>query len=89
MTEEKEKLEDKEKLESLLLIHGQILYELMEFPRFKMFLAANYEIEHKDGELTVSEYSNEHAKELLKKAIDAEKAVEVILPTRSQVSKFK
>src|SRR5688572_21055897 len=42
--ETKEEITGEEKEKVLLMLHGEVLLQLLQHPRFQFFLAANYEI---------------------------------------------
>ena len=46
---------DEQTADQLLVLHGHILYKLMEFPRFRIFLQSSYEINIEQGTVKINE----------------------------------
>lgn len=74
MTEETD-MSEEERVNKLLMLHGDILVQLMAHERFKMFLTANYDI-HLDEEknvFVVREYTAEHARQNVLDTLEQQK----------------
>lgn len=73
MIEEKTEVTENEKEQLMLMVHGEILVELLKYPRFQAFIAANYEIkpnvddEAKSVGFTVREFSQQEVTSLMSK----------------------
>lgn len=75
LTEERVEITGEERQKLLLMVHGQILVELLQHERFQLFLAGNYSIEPKidhEGQsvgFTVREFTQEEVSKMMREAL--------------------
>lgn len=76
MEQEKVEPTEVEKHNVLLMLHGEILSQLLQYSKFQAFLAANYEIKQNIDDtskgigFTVREMTNQESADILKKALE-------------------